>query len=68
MSITVKHLTKSFGTFVALNDVSLEVPDGELLALVTLLIRKVVEARIETRLALLRLKEDGDGQLLREAR
>jgi sulfate transport system ATP-binding protein len=33
MSITVRHLTKSFGTFVALNDVSLEVPDGELLAL-----------------------------------
>jgi sulfate/thiosulfate transport system ATP-binding protein len=33
MSITVRHVTKSFGTFVALNDVSLEVPDGELLAL-----------------------------------
>jgi len=33
MSITVRHLTKSFGTFVALNDVTLEVPDGELLAL-----------------------------------
>jgi sulfate transport system ATP-binding protein len=33
MSITVKHVTKSFGTFVALNDVSLEVPPGELLAL-----------------------------------
>ncbi len=33
MSITVKNVTKSFGTFVALNDVSLEVPAGELLAL-----------------------------------
>ncbi|HXJ35995.1 MAG TPA: sulfate ABC transporter ATP-binding protein [Candidatus Eisenbacteria bacterium] len=33
MSITVKNVTKSFGTFVALNDVTLEVPAGELLAL-----------------------------------
>ena len=33
MSITVRNVTKSFGTFVALNDVSLEVPDGALLAL-----------------------------------
>ena len=33
MSISVRHVTKSFGTFVALNDVSLEVPPGELLAL-----------------------------------
>jgi sulfate transport system ATP-binding protein len=33
MSITVKNVTKRFGTFVALNDVSLEVPAGELLAL-----------------------------------
>jgi len=33
MSIAVKHVTKSFGTFVALNDVSLEVPGGALLAL-----------------------------------
>jgi sulfate/thiosulfate transport system ATP-binding protein len=33
MSISVKGLTKSFGTFVALNDVSLEVPPGALLAL-----------------------------------
>ena len=33
MSITVKHVSKSFGTFVALNDVSLEVPSGALLAL-----------------------------------
>ncbi len=33
MSITVKNVTKSFGSFVALKDVSLEVPAGELLAL-----------------------------------
>jgi sulfate/thiosulfate transport system ATP-binding protein len=33
MSISVKHVTKSFGTFLALDDVSLEVPPGELLAL-----------------------------------
>ncbi len=33
MSITVERVTKSFGTFVALNEVSLEVPSGELLAL-----------------------------------
>ena len=30
MSITIKNVTKSFGTFVALNDVSLEVPAGHL--------------------------------------
>ncbi len=33
MSITVRNVTKSFGTFVALNGVSLDVPPGELLAL-----------------------------------
>ena len=33
MSISGKRVTKSFGTFVALNDVSLEVPPGDLLAL-----------------------------------
>ena len=33
MSISVQHVTKRFGTFVALDDVSLEVPDGDLLAL-----------------------------------
>ena len=33
MSITVKHVTKRFGTFTALEDVSLEVPTGALLAL-----------------------------------
>jgi sulfate transport system ATP-binding protein len=33
MSITIKGITKSFGSFVALNDVTLDVPAGELLAL-----------------------------------
>src|SRR5471030_2993445 len=33
MSITVKRVTKQFGNFTALNDVSLEVPTGSLLAL-----------------------------------
>jgi sulfate/thiosulfate transport system ATP-binding protein len=33
MSIQVRHLRKSFGDFVALDDVSLDVPGGELVAL-----------------------------------
>ncbi len=33
MSITAKHVTKRFGSFTALDDVTLEVPGGELLAL-----------------------------------
>jgi len=33
VSISVRHVTKTFGTFAALDDVSLEVPGGELLAL-----------------------------------
>jgi sulfate/thiosulfate transport system ATP-binding protein len=33
MSITVKNVTKRFGSFLALDNVSLDVPDGELLAL-----------------------------------
>jgi sulfate transport system ATP-binding protein len=33
MAITVERITKRFGDFVALNDVSLTVPDGELTAL-----------------------------------
>ena len=31
--ITVEHVTKAFGDFKALDDVSLEVPDGSLTAL-----------------------------------
>ncbi len=33
MSIQIKNVSKTFGSFVALDDVSLEVPDGDLLAL-----------------------------------
>ena len=33
MSIDIQHISKSFGSFTALNDVSLEVPTGELVAL-----------------------------------
>ena len=33
MSIQVRHLRKAFGDFVALDDVSLDVPGGELVAL-----------------------------------
>jgi sulfate transport system ATP-binding protein len=33
MSIEVKHVTKSFGSYNALNDVSLKINDGELMAL-----------------------------------
>lgn len=33
MSIEIEHVTKSFGTYVALSDVSLRVNDGELVAL-----------------------------------
>src|SRR5262249_55318407 len=33
MSITAQHVTKRFGNFVALDDVTLEVPSGALLAL-----------------------------------
>src|SRR4029077_19385586 len=33
MSITVQHVSKQFGSFTALKDVSLEVPSGSLLAL-----------------------------------
>ncbi|WP_437227151.1 sulfate/molybdate ABC transporter ATP-binding protein [Planctomicrobium sp. SH661] len=33
MSITIRHVTKKFGNFTALNDINLEVPSGCLLAL-----------------------------------
>ena len=33
MSIETRHVTKTFGTFTALDDVSLQVPDGKLVAL-----------------------------------
>ena len=33
MAISVEHVTKNFGDFVALDDVSVDVPDGSLTAL-----------------------------------
>ena len=33
MSIEVRHVTKTFGTFTALQDVSMKVDDGELVGL-----------------------------------
>ena len=33
MSIEARHITKTFGSYTALRDVSLEVKEGELLAL-----------------------------------
>jgi sulfate transport system ATP-binding protein len=33
MSIEAQHVTNTFGTFKALDDVSLNVPDGQLVAL-----------------------------------
>ncbi|NLF57612.1 MAG: sulfate ABC transporter ATP-binding protein, partial [Candidatus Hydrogenedens sp.] len=33
MGIEVRNITKTFGGFTALRDVSLDVPDGELVAL-----------------------------------
>ena len=35
MSISVKNISKKFGAFTALDDVSLEVPGGSLLALLS---------------------------------
>ena len=41
MSIEVQNVTKTFGTFTALRDVSFQVPTGELVALVgTVRLRK----------------------------
>ncbi|HCP04774.1 MAG TPA: sulfate ABC transporter ATP-binding protein, partial [Pseudomonas sp.] len=33
MSITLENIDKSFGSFRALRDISLEIPDGELVGL-----------------------------------
>ena len=33
MSLKIDHITKKFGNFTALNDISLEIKDGEFLAI-----------------------------------
>ena len=43
MSISIDRVSKKFGNFTALERVSLDVPDGELLALLTLLARVGVD-------------------------
>ena len=46
MSISVKDVTKRFGEFVALDHLSVEVPSGALLAIVTLVVKASLETRV----------------------
>ena len=43
MSIEIKGINKQFGAFTALNDINLDVETGELLALLTLVVKTFVE-------------------------
>jgi len=73
MSITVRNVTKSFGTFTALNDVNLDVPSGELLALLgpsgsgkTTLLRIIAGLETADRGTVLYHAEDVTGAAVRD--
>jgi sulfate transport system ATP-binding protein len=73
MSVTVKNLTKRFGSFVALDHVSLEVPGGELLALLgpsgsgkTTLLRIIAGLETADEGSVHYLDEDVTGRSVRE--
>jgi sulfate transport system ATP-binding protein len=73
MSITIREVTKRFGSFVALDAVSLEVPDGALLALLgpsgsgkTTLLRIIAGLEVADRGAVLYHDEDVTDAAVRE--
>ena len=47
VSIEVRNLVKKFGSFKALDGVDLKVNDGELLALITLVAKTILERRLD---------------------
>ena len=75
MSIAVRHITKRFGTFAALNDVSLDVPSGELVALIgpsgsgkTTLLRIIAGLEVPDAGTILFDGEDATAQHVRDRR